>query len=61
MRKFSYFCREVPWVEHVLANPLKLKSYGLRRKSVNADEDLVRRRIRQELEGPGCRSKNFPG
>lgn len=34
----------------------KLKSYGLRRRSVNADEDLVRRRIRQELEGPGCMS-----
>ena len=32
----------------------RLKLYGLSRRSVNVDEELVRRRIRQELDGPGC-------
>ena len=30
----------------------RLKLYGLSRRSVNVDEELVRRRIRQELDGP---------
>ena len=32
----------------------RLKSYGLSRRSMNVDEELVRRRIHQELDGPGC-------
>ena len=34
----------------------RLKSYGLCRRSVNADEVLVRRRMRELLDGPSCRS-----
>ena len=32
----------------------RLKSYGLSRRSMNVDEEFVRRRIRQKLDGPGC-------
>ena len=34
----------------------RLKSYGLCSRSVNADEVLVRRRMRQLLDGPSCMS-----
>ena len=32
----------------------RLQSYGLSRKGMNVDEELVRRRMQQELDGPGC-------